>query len=214
MRILIADDHKIFRDGLRHLLDGCPGFRVVAEAEDGAAAVRLAREHAPDLVVMDISMPCMNGIDATARIVEEIPSVRVIVLSMHDDRRFVVEALKAGALGYLLKESAFEDLLLAIEAARESRVFLSPRLAESALRDYIRIAGSGEESAFAVLSGREREVLQLIAEGSATKEIAARLHVSVKTIETHRGRIMEKLHLRSVAELTKYAIREGLTTLE
>lgn len=214
MKILIADDHKIFRDGLRHLLEERSGYRVVAEAEEGAEAVRLAREHAPDLAILDVSMPGMNGIDAAARITAENPAARVVILSMHADRRFVVEALKAGALGYLLKESAFEDLLRAIDAVCAGGIFLSPRLADSAIRDYVRIADTGGEGAFAVLSVREREVLQLIAEGSATKEIAGRLHLSVKTVETHRSRIMEKLGLRSVAELTKYAIREGLTSLD
>jgi len=214
MKILIADDHKIFRDGLRNLLEGRSGYQVIAEAEEGGEAVRLAREHAPDVAILDISMQGMNGIDAAARITAENRATRVLILSMHADRRFVLEALKAGALGYLLKESAFEDLLRAIRVVGAGGIFLSPRLAECAIRDYVRIADTGEEGAFAVLSAREREVLQLIAEGSATKEIAARLHVSVKTVETHRSRIMEKLGLRSVAELTKYAIREGLTPLD
>ena len=212
VRIVVADDHRIVREGLRHLLEKRTDFKVVAEASDGEAAVRLARELAPDLVIVDLSMPRLNGIEATRRIVAERPGARVLVLSMHSDRRFVIESLKAGAAGYLLKDSAFDELARAIEAVMARGAFLSPEITEMVVRDYVARAGVGE-AAFSVLSPREREVLQLMAEGVSTKAIASRLEVSVKTVESYRQQIMEKLDLHSVAELTKYAIREGLTEL-
>lgn len=214
LRILLADDHKMFRDGLRPLLEGTPGLSVAGEAADGHEAVRLAAELRPDVVVMDISMPDLNGIEATRRIRAVAPGTRVIVLSMHADRRFVTEALKAGACGYLLKDSAFAELVEAIRSAAQGRAFLSRAITDVVVQDYVGLARQEDGSAFAILSAREREVLQLVAEGSSTKEIADRLAISVKTVETHRRQIMERLGLRSVAELTKYAIREGLTPLD
>ncbi len=213
VRILIADDHRIVREGLRHLLEKRTDFKVVAEAADGETAVRLARELSPDIAIVDISMPGMNGIEATRRILAERPGVRVLVLSMHSDRRFVIETLKAGASGYLLKDSAFDDLSHAIEVVMARGAFLSSAITEMVVRDYAAQAGCDDNAAFSVLTPREREVLQLMAEGEPTKAIAARLAVSVKTVETYRQQIMEKLDLHSVAELTKYAIREGLTEL-
>ena len=212
LRIVIADDHRIVREGLRHLLEKRTDFKVLAEAADGEAAVRLATELAPEIVILDISMPGLNGIEATRRILAERPRVKVLVLSMHSDRHFVIEALKAGAAGYVLKDSAFDELVHAIEAVMARGAYLSPAITGMVVRDYVTQAGCGDD-AFSVLSPREREVLQLMAEGVPTKAIAARLAVSVKTVESYRQQVMEKLDLHSVAELTKYAVREGLTAL-
>jgi two-component system response regulator NreC len=214
IHILIADDHRLFRDGLRTLLEKQRSIRVVAETTDGAETIRAAEELKPDIVLMDISMPELNGIEAARRIVSTGAATRIIMLSMHSDRRFIMESLKAGALGYLLKDCAFEEVLLAVKAVGEGAIYLSSRISESVIKDYIAIAKRVPGSAFSILSAREREVLQLLAEGKSTKETAARLHVSVKTVETHRKQIMDKLDIHSVAELTKYAIREGLTALE
>jgi DNA-binding NarL/FixJ family response regulator len=213
VRVVIVDDHRIVREGLRHLLEKRTDFKVVAEAPDGESAVRLATELSPDIVILDISMPGMNGIEATRRILAARPAVRVLALSMHSDRRFVIETLKAGASGYLLKDSAFDELARAIEVVMAHGAFLSPAITEMVVRDFVAQAGCEGTAAFSVLTPREREVLQLMAEGVPTKAIAARLEVSVKTVETYRQQVMEKLDLHSVAELTKYAIREGLTEL-
>jgi len=213
IRILLADDHKIVLDGLKSLLDNMSNLMVVGQAADGLTAVRLADDLAPDLVIMDISMPGLNGIEATRRILEKNPRIRVIILSMHADGRFITEALKSGALGYLLKESAFEELSSAIHAVMNGQAFLSAAITDTVVKDYIRHLERQGSTAFSVLSAREREVLQMLSEGLATKQIAARLKVSVKTVETHRKQIMDKLDIRSIAELTKYAIREGITSL-
>ncbi len=214
IKLLIADDHRLFRDGLRTLLDKEKDIRVVAETTEGAETVSRVCELKPDVVLMDVSMPGLNGIEATRKILSRCDRVRIIMLSMHSDRRFVIESLRAGAMGYLLKDCAFEELLLAIRSVCAGKVHLSRPINDSVVSDYIALAAAAPESAFAVLSAREREVLQLVAEGKSTKETAARLNVSVKTVETHRKQIMDKLNIRSVAELTKYAIREGLTPLE
>lgn len=211
--ILLVDDHKIVREGLRMLLERQPGMRVVAEAADGSTAVRLARQHRPDLVIMDITLPKLNGMEATRRILAACPLTRVIALSMHSDRRFVLETLKSGAKGYLLKDSAFDELAAAISAVREGRTYLSSQIADLVVRDAVKRQGAAWGTAFSVLTAREREVLQLLAEGRTTKETADQLGVSVKTVETHRKQIMDKLNVHSIAELTKYAIREGLTAL-
>jgi DNA-binding NarL/FixJ family response regulator len=229
MKVLLADDHRIVREGLRSLLETQPDLQVVAEASDGRQAVEMARQLSPDVVVMDVAMPQLNGIEATRQISAEEPAMKVVALSMHSDRRFVSEALKAGASGYVLKDGAFDELISAIRAVVADRVYLSPRVAGVVVEDYVRRlptrghdgaqqpgdddSTSARRSVFDALTPREREVLQLMAEGYATKEVAHRLHVSVKTVETHRRQIMEKLDLHSVAELTKYAIREGLTAL-
>jgi DNA-binding NarL/FixJ family response regulator len=213
-RILLADDHRILRQGLRGLLAGEKDFEVVAEAENGRAAVEMAERLVPHVVVMDIGMPDLNGIDATRQIMERVPSVRVIALSAYADRRLIAEILKAGASGYLLKESAFEELAEAIRTAAAKKVYLSPKIAAELVDDYVRMAKDPGPSVFESLSPREREVLQLIAEGHSTKEVARILKVSVKTVETHRRQLMNKLELFSVAELTRYAIREGLVSLE
>ncbi len=213
IKIILADDHKIIREGLRALLEKNPKMEVVAEAQDGLTTVSLAKKILPDIVIMDIGMPDMNGIDATRQIILETRNIKVIALSMHSDRRFVLQMLKAGASGYLLKDSAFEELELAIQTVMTGQPYLSPKITDVVIKEYIHNVPANESTVFTALTSREREVLQLIAEGKATKEIASRLCVSVKTIETHRQQIMEKLNIRSIAELTKYAIREGLTSL-
>jgi two-component system response regulator NreC len=212
--ILIADDHRLFRDGLRTLLAARRDVKVVAETSDGSETVSKAAELKPDIILMDVSMPGLNGIEAARRILSRGTSTRIIVLSMHSDRRFIAESLKAGARGYLLKDSPFEEVLNAIRTVREGKLYLSNQIRDSMIEEYIAVAGTAPGSAFSTLSAREREVLQLLAEGKTTKETAARLNVSVKTIETHRKQIMDKLGIHSVAELTKYAIREGLTPLD
>lgn len=214
IKIVLADDHKIMREGLKALLERQEDIQVVAEAENGLEAVRLAQKLKPDLVIMDIGMPGLNGIEATRQIVNEVPDVKVVALSMHSDRRYVIEMLKVGASGYLLKDSASEELTSAIRTVAARQPYLSPKITDVVIKDYLSTLSKGEATAFTVLTAREREVLQLIAEGKTTKQIAMALHVSVKTVETHRQQMMEKLNIRSVAELTKYAIREGLTSLE
>jgi len=215
--IIIADDHQMLREGLMSLLEKQPGMKPVAEAEDGRSTVKQALKFKPDVVVMDVSMPDMNGIEATRQIKKEAPEVKVIGLSMHADKRFVTEMLKAGASGYLLKHCAFEELGLAIKSVAQNRIYLSSEITGIVIDDYIHstapkvIKGMVTHSE---LSSREKEVLQMLAEGKNTKEIAGTLNLSVKTVETHRHNIMEKLNLYSLAELTKYAIAEGLTTLE
>lgn len=214
MKIILADDHKIVREGLMALLEKQPAMQVVAEAEDGRNAVRLARELNPDLVIMDIAMPDLNGIEATRQIVAEVPGVKVIALSMHSDKRFVTGMLKAGASGYLLKYCASEELVNAIQMVMSNRVYLSPDITGLVVEDYVQKLSGADSSVFAVLTPREREVMQLLAEGQSTKQIASALHVSPKTIEVHRKQIMDKLGFQSLAELVKYAIREGLTSVE
>ena len=211
-RILLVDDHQIVREGLRSLIERYPDMETIGEAAEGRTAVRMAAELKPDIVIMDVAMPDLNGIEATRQITNN-DGTKVIALSMHSDRRFVAEMLKAGAKGYLLKDAAFEELASAVRAVAADRVYLSPRVADVVVEGYINRTSVREGNAFSKLSPREREVLQLMAEGQATKEIAHSLHVSVKTVETHRRQIMTKLDVFSVAELTKYAVREGLTTL-
>jgi DNA-binding NarL/FixJ family response regulator len=213
IRVLLADDHKIVRDGLRTLLEKQADIAVLGEAEDGREALQLAGKLSPDVVVMDIAMPELNGIEATRQILSEYPGIKIVALSMHSDKRFVSEMLKAGASAYLLKDCAFEELITAISTIMKGKIYLSPGIAGVVLADYIRNDRKSEPSVFSQLSDREREVLQLMAEGKSTKEVAAHLNVSIKTVETHRTNIMTKLDIHSIAELTKYAIREGLTSL-
>jgi DNA-binding NarL/FixJ family response regulator len=215
LKILLADDHKIVREGLRALLGNEPDMEVVAEAGTGRSTVQLAREHRPDVVVMDISMPDMNGIDATRIIMNELQGeVRVLALSMESDRRFVVEVLKAGASGYVLKDSAFAELAIAIRRVAANEPYLASRITEIIIKEYLQRIPSENSLSCEMLSPREREVLQLIADGKGTKEIAFAFETSLKTVENQRHSIMKKLELYSIAELTKYAIREGLTTLK
>jgi DNA-binding NarL/FixJ family response regulator len=210
--ILIADDHRLLREGLRALLER-DGFQVVAEADNGRSAVRLAKQLQPDIVITDIAMPDLNGIEATRQISVEAPRSKVLALSMHTESGFVLGILEAGASGYLLKDAAFEELSVAIKAVLKGQIYLSPAIASVVVRQSLGRLGSRVRSQQANLSKREREVLQLIAEGNSTKEIAATLYVSAKTVETHRKQIMGKLDIHSVAGLTKYAVREGLTSL-
>ncbi|MBW1743991.1 MAG: response regulator transcription factor [Deltaproteobacteria bacterium] len=214
IKIVIADDHKIMRSGLRSLLDKEPDMEVVAEADNGRMTLKLARELSPDVVVMDITMPDLNGIEACRKILSEVPDVKVVALSMHSDEQFVVEMLEAGASGYLLKDCALEELSRAIRAAVADESYLSPGIAGIVVKTYQREFPRGESPRSRVLTPREREVLQLVAEGNSSKVIASLLHVSNKTVEAHRHQIMHKLNIHSVAELTKYAIRKGLTSLE
>ena len=213
IKVLLADDHKIVRDGLRTLLEKNPDIVVAGEAEDGREALQMAQKLLPDVVVMDIAMPDLNGIEATRQILADRSTVRIIALSMHSDKRFVSEMLKAGASAYLLKDCAFEELITAIRTVMKGKIYLSPEIAGVVIGDYIKKDTKADSSVFSLLSDREREVLQLMAEGKTTREVASYLHVSVKTVETHRTNIMTKLDIHSIAELTKYAIREGLTTL-
>ena len=214
MKILLADDHKITRQGLRSLLEKEPDMEVVAEAEEGRTAVRLANELKPDVVIMDVSMPDLNGMEATRQIVGRLSTVRVIALSMHSDALFVTEMLKSGVRGYLLKDCAFEELAGAIRSVVEGKTYLSPSISGLVVNGYLNRLSNPQTVGSEVLTDREREILQIIAEGKTTKQIALKLHISVKTVETHRRQIMNKLDIFSVAELTKYAIRKGLTTLE
>lgn len=214
IRILLADDHKIIREGLRSLLEKDPELEVIAEAGDGTTTVKLARKLKPEVVIMDITMPDLNGIEATRQIMAELLNVKVIALSMHSDRRFVVGMLKAGASGYLLKDCAFDELIHTVHTVVSNRIYLSPGITDIVVDDYLRQMSTTNSSVTSMLTNREREVLQLLAEGKTTKQIADHLYLSVKTIETHRRQIMVKLDIHSIAELTKYAIREGLTSLE
>jgi len=214
LRIVLADDHQLFRDGLRTLLGQQADMEVVGEAIDGLSAVEAVGRLRPDILLMDISMSGLNGLEATRRILVDGSTTRGIMLSMHADQRYVTEALRAGALGYVLKDSAIGELLGAIRTVARGRRYLSAMLADRVIGEYVDLAGERSPSAFSILSPRERQVLQLLAEGTSTKEMAVRLKVSVKTVETHRRQIMDKLDIHSVAELTKYAIREGITPLE
>jgi two-component system response regulator NreC len=213
IQVLLADDHKIVRDGLRVLIERCHDMQVIAEAEDGRKALQLARKHKPDVVIMDISMPDLNGIDATRQILEEVPGAKVIALSMHSDKQFVDGMLRAGAVGYLLKDCAADELIQCIRIVLSGRICLSPGITGFLVNEYLHPTRDEVLAPRSELSVREREVLQMIAEGRSTKDIANSLHISIKTVETHRKNIMEKANLHSVAELTKYAIRNGLTSV-
>ena len=212
IRIILADDHAMMREGLRAILETELGYSVVAQAGNGRETVALVKEHRPDLVIMDISMPDMNGIEATRQVMQEMPRTKVIALSMHTDKRFVGEMLQAGAAGYILKQGAMDELQQAIQTVLAGKAYISPEVAGTVVQDYVAMRREAEGGV--ELTAKEREVLQLIAEGLSTKEIAQKLSVSVPTIETHRSHIMAKLKLHTVAELTKYAIRKGLTSLE
>jgi len=210
-RILLADDHNILRDGMRLLLERQPGFMVVGEAADGREAVELAREHRPDVVVIDIAMPNMNGIEATRRMVEKNSRIGVVILSMHYDESYVIRSLKAGARAYLLKDAVKAELIGAIHAVVDGRSYFSPKISRILQEDYVQILGrKSADDTYELLTDREREVLQLVAEGKTNKEIANTLHLSLYTVDTHRTHILQKLNLHSVPEVILYAVRKGI----
>jgi DNA-binding NarL/FixJ family response regulator len=213
MKVLLVDDHKIIRDGLRAILGARSDIEVVGEAADGHEALTLAQTLRPEVVVMDVSMKGLNGIDATARLASEHPGIKVIGLSMNSDRRYVLAMLSAGASGYLLKTAASEELIRAIQTVAAGQTYLSPGISGLVIETALEAPRPAQVATASALSPREREVLQLLAEGRTSKDIAVTLHIGVPTVETHRRQIMTKLKLRSIAELTKYAIREGLTPL-
>jgi two-component system response regulator NreC len=211
LRLLLADDHTVVRQGLRKVLEDRPDWEVVAEAGDGREAVRLAEEHKPDVAILDVAMPLLNGIEAARQMTKRVPATRILVLSMHADEAYVTQILQAGATGYLLKDSADVDLIQAVAAVAQGKSFFSPAIARVMLDDYVRQPREkGFTDRYETLSGREREIFQLIAEAKTNKEIAALLNVSPSTVETHRAHIMEKLDLHSAAEIVLYAVRRGV----
>jgi DNA-binding NarL/FixJ family response regulator len=212
-KILLVDDHQLFRDGIQNLLDQQLDLRVIGTAENGRRALEKVRMHSPDVVIMDVTMPHLNGIDATRRILEAYPDIKVIALSMHSHSRFVEEMLKAGAVGYLLKECAFEDLVRAIHEVLEGRMYLSPTITRVMVNDFLNPSQKDDVQGLALLTSKEREILQLISEGYTNEDVAQSLHMSRRTVEKHRSRIMNKLGINNVAELVKFALREGLTKL-
>ncbi len=214
IKIILADDHKVLREGLKSLLNQQKDIQVIGEADDGQAVVRLTRKLEPDIVVLDIGMPNMNGIQATQHIVAEVPDTKVLALSMHSDHQFVVKMLQAGASGYMLKDCAFEELVSAVRDIAAGKFYLSKDVTGVVISDYINKMQAIDAAGEPILTSRERETLQLIAEGNSTANTAALLNVSTKTVETHRKHIMDKLNIHSIAELTKYAVRVGLTSLE
>lgn len=215
IKIVLADDHKILREGICSLVKGYPDMEVIGEAADGRTVLKLVKDLSPDIVIMDITMPDLNGIDATRRITAEHPNVKVIALSMHYDKQFVSEIFRAGASGYLLKDCAFDELEHAIRIVIENKTYINPQIASLVVESLVNqssAVNTGTQS-FSLLTQREKEVLQMIAEGNSTKQIASQLNVSAKTIESHRRQVMGKLNIRNVAELTKFAIREGITSI-
>ena len=212
MKILIADDHGVMREGLKILIDNQPGMEVVGQAENGRNAIQLAEQLSPDVILMDITMPDLNGVEAARLILKANPDIRIIALSVHSDRNFVTEMLKAGASGYVLKACLFDEVLRAIQTVGAGGRYLSPKVTDVVLEDYVQYMTAAEESAEGRLTERERQVVQLLAEGKSAKQVAVTLHVSPKTVDSNRRQIMNKLGIFSMAELTKYAIREGLTS--
>lgn len=211
IRILLADDHTVVRKGLRLLLESQPGFTVVADAANGREAVAMAEEYKPDVIVMDVAMPILNGIEAARQILARAPQVSVVFLSMHADESYVLRALKAGARAYLLKDSAEQDLIHAVEAVKEGKAFFSPAISRMLMEDYMRQMRERHiDDSYELLTTREREILQLFAEGKNNKDVANLLNLSLYTVETHRSNIFQKLNLHSTAELILYAIRKGV----
>lgn len=210
IKIILADDHKILRDGLRNVLDKNINLKVIGEAQDGREAVKLCRELNPDIVVMDVSMPGLNGVEASKQIIRDNPEIKIIALSMHSNKRFITGMFKAGAYGYLLKDSDSDELITAIESVARNKKYVSNKISGIILNELMSTLPEEE----AELSLREKEILQLIAEGKSSKEIGEILFLSSKTVDAHRKNIMDKLELRTIPELTKYAIKSGLTSLD
>jgi DNA-binding NarL/FixJ family response regulator len=213
LRVVLVEDHALVRAGIRSLLEKLADLEVVAEAGDGRAALNVIAQHQPDVVLMDIKMSGLNGLEATARIARDFPGVRVVILSMYANEEYVIQALRAGASGYLLKDAGTAELEVAVRAAARSETYLSPAISRRMIQDYLQVVG-GEGGALEQLTPRQREVLQLVAEGHSVREMAQILHVSVKTIETHRAQLMERLDIHDVAGLVRYAIRIGLVASE
>lgn len=214
IKIILADDHNVLREGLKSLLNQQQDFEVIGEADNGRDAVRLTKKLEPDIVVLDIGMPNMNGIQATQHIVAEVPDTKVLALSMHSDHQFVVKMLQAGASGYMLKDCAYEELISAVRDINAGKFYLSKDVTGVVINNYINMIQAVDAVSHPTLTSRERETLQLIAEGKSTAETANLLNVSPKTIETHRKNMMDKLDIHNIADLTKYAVREGITSIE
>jgi DNA-binding NarL/FixJ family response regulator len=213
IRVLLADDHALVRRGLHYLLERADGIQVAGEASDGREAVRLAEELRPDIVIMDIGMPNLNGVEATAQIVKKNPAIGVIILSMHADETYLVRALSAGAKGYLLKDSAENDLIRAVHTVHAGKPFFSPAIAQTLLEDYMRrLQQQSLQDSYDLLTDREKEILQLLAEGKSNKEVATLLDLSLYTVETHRSNLMQKLNLHNTAEIVLYAVRKKIIT--
>ncbi|MDB5291591.1 MAG: two component transcriptional regulator, LuxR family [Phycisphaerales bacterium] len=213
-RVLLVEDHTLVRSGIRSLLDSSPEVKVVGDVKGGREAVEFCQEHRPDLVLTDVEMPALNGIETARQLHALLPELRIVMLSMHDDPQYVFESLKAGASGYVLKDAAFTELLAAIRVVMSGRRYLSPPLADLVMDDYVRRAnGEATGTDLDKLSAREREVLQLVAEGRSSAQVAAMIHISVRTVDTHRYNVMQKLGIHSIAGLTKFAIAHGLTSL-
>jgi DNA-binding NarL/FixJ family response regulator len=213
LRIVLVDDHVLVRAGIKSLIEKISGLEVVGEANDGREAIHLVKEHHPNMVLMDIAMSGLNGLESTARIIKEFPEIRVIILSMHTNEEYVLQALRAGASGYLLKDAATIELELAIQAVSNDETYLSPSISKKVINNYLEKGGT-TDSSLEQLTPRQREILQLIAEGKSTKEIAFLLNVSPKTVEAHRAQLMDRLDIHDIAGLIKYAVRMGLITLQ
>ena len=213
IKLFLADDHKMFRQGVRGLLVEERDMSIVGEAEDGREALAMISRLRPDVVIMDVGMPALNGIEATRQLKKDFPQIRVIALSMHVDEKFVAEMLRAGAVGYLCKKCDVDELVRAIHAAASGKTYLSPSISGTLVESYVRNVNATPDSAFTQLTDREREILQLLVEEKSIKEIAGQLNLSIKTVHAHREHLMRKLNVQTVAGLTKYAVREGLTEL-
>ncbi len=214
IKVVVADDHTILRQGIKALLDNQEGIEVVGEAKDGREAIKTIEELLPDVILMDIAMPGLNGLEATRRIKKKFPKVKVVVLTMHANEEYIFQILNAGADGYLVKETAFQDLISAINAVHKGEAFMSPSISKKVMTDYIQRAQGEGKVGFDTLTTREREILQLVAEGNSNKKIAEALFISPKTVETHRAHIMDKLNIHDRAGLIKYAIRKGMINLD
>jgi len=211
IQVLLAEDHTIVRKGLRSILDSAPGIKVVGEAEDGRAALQAARQLHPDVVLMDVTMPGLNGLEATRQIKQELPDIKILILTVHTNEKYILQVLRAGASGYLVKQAAVEELTSAIEAVHRGDSFLSPSISKKVVEAYVGQGASvATQDSYEKLTPREREVLQLIAEGHSSREISEILHISIKTVGVHRTNLMTKLDLHNAAELTQYAVRKGV----